>query len=426
MNPKARVRDYLHQLGGIFNLDLIYVTRGGFWAAVRFVAGFLASLVSMITFGNLLSKENYGIYNYLLSLASSLAFLTLTGIGPVLTRAVARGEEQIIRYALRFELRYNLLSTAVIAAGGLYYYAKGNLVFALSLIILAVVIPMEAAFHIFESVFTGRKQFDTLTIISILSAFASTLATVGALLFTKSVVILVLMYSLTSLGPSSLAYYFASRKVPRTKPSAEEIGELRRSAFHITGAGLLGAAAQYIDKITLFHFAGAAALATYGFAIAGPERLKGVVKEWVNITLPRLAEREIHEIRHVFYTRIGLSLLVGAGCAAVYLVAAPILFHLLLPKYLDSIAYSQVYALGLVFIPPLIYMGNIYYSQNMLRAIYITSTTNQVLRITLFIVFGFLWQTWGLVFAFLLAQILGTVFGIIIWEWESRRHLRLS
>ncbi len=103
------------------------------------------------------------------------------------------------------------------------------------------------------------------------------------------------------------------------------------------------------------------------------------------------------------------------------MILSPILFHLLLPKYLDAIPYSQVYSLGLILVPPLIYMGNIFYSQNMLRAIYITSTGNQILRIAFFIIFGYLWQTWGLVFAFLITQTIGTLLGIIVWEWESRR-----
>lgn len=409
-----------------FKTDMVYIAKGGLWTGFRFGIGIIASAMTMIAFGNLLPKENYGTYSYLLSLASSLGFLTLSGIGPATTRAVAQGKENLIRHALRLQLQYNLLAVATIGAAAIYYGAKGNALFALSLGILAVAVPMESAFHIYEHILIGRKRFGLLAVLTGLSTLGAAVATVIVLIFTDEVATLVGVYALMSLGPSLLLYYSVEKKLPLEKPDEKDLRELKHSAFHITGAGIVGAVAQYIDKIVLFQVAGPASLAIYGFAIAGPERLKSLAKNWIGISLPRLSEKSLADIRESFYKRIGLSLLAGLGMTLVYIVLAPILFKLFLPKYLDSIRYSQVYALGLILIPALVYIGNIFYSQNMIRAIYISSTGTQILRIILFLILGLLWQTWGLVMAYLSFQLLSVIFAIFIWERESRRLQKLS
>lgn len=404
-----------------FKLDIVYITKGGFWTALRFIVGIAASVASMMAFGNLLLKENYGIYSYLLSLASSLSFLTLSGMGPGIIRAVAQEKENVLRYAIRLQLRYNLLAVATVGVAAVYYYSKGNGLFAISLGILALVMPLEAAYHTFEHILIGRKRFDTIAILTSLSSIGSTVATVITLFTTDSVLVIISVYAITSIGPTYLSYWLITKDIPKQEPNTLDTEELRRTAFHITGAGIIGTLAQYVDKVVLFHFAGPTSLAIYGFAIAGPERFKGLIKDWINITQPRLAQRNILEIRRAFYKRIVFLTVFGVAISTVYVLLSPLLFKALLPKYLDSIIYSQVYALGLVIIPTLIYMGNIFYSQNMLRAIYITSTFSQVTRIIILVFAGWKWHAWGLVIGFLVSQIISVLFNLIIWEKESRR-----
>ncbi len=389
--------------------------------SLGFLTSTVSSIITVVAFGNLLSKETYGVYSYLLSLASTLGFLTLTGVGPGITRSVAQGEERVVPYAMKLQFKYNLIAIGTVGAAALYYALKGNTVFAIALGILAVAMPVAGTYHTFEQVLTGRKKFHTLTLLNAISAFSYTAVMVSALFFTQNVLVLVCIYSVMSLLPNMIAYLIVARDIPEGELSPEAKKDFRRSSLHITGAGLIGSLAQYVDKLVLFHVAGPVSLAIYNFAIAGPERLKGLIKNWVAIALPKLSERSITEIKNTFKKRVMLSLLSGVVVAGVYIVFSPILFKLLLPKYLDSIKYSQVYALNLIFVPVLVYVGNIFYSQNMLRAIYISSTGIQVLRILIFIIFGSLWQTWGLVIAAILYQLVSSIFSTGVWLREGNR-----
>lgn len=421
---KDKLRAVLYRIERRLGIDAIYMTKGTFWTTFRFAIGTVTSMVTVVAFANLLSRESYGTYSYLLSLAGSLAFLSLSGTGTGVIRATARGHANVLPYAIRLQLRYNLLTVTAIAIAAIYYQANGNSTFAISLGILAIALPLASVYHTYESVFIGQKRFDILTAVTGATNVVATISTVVVLLLTDNLILIVSSYALVSVVPNLLAYIYVKRSVAKSEPEPEAIKELRRTAFHLTGAGIISTLAQYLDKIVLFQVAGPAALAIYGFSIAGPEKLKGLVKNWFSIALPRLTERSTEEIRQTFYKRILYSLAIGSGVTLVAILLAPVLFHLFLPRYLDAIPYSQVYSLGLIVIPAMVYVGSVFSGQNMLRAIYINSIGSQIIRIVLFLILGLKWQIWGLIAASIISYIISTIYCIIIWEIESRRLIR--
>lgn len=410
----------------VFKTDMVYLSKSGFWTTLNFSIGLITSVITVIAFGNLLPKETYGVYNYLLSLAGSLGFLTLSGMGTGIIRAVARGKESVYPYAVKLQIKFNILSTISISTLGFYYGIQGNMVFALALLMLSIATPFSSIFHSFESVLIGKKKFNTLAIITCLISPISSLGMVMALFFTDSITIIIFTYSLLSLIPNYLAYRYVLKSLKIDTPNIEDIKELKRTAYHMTSAGIVSTIAQYFDKIILFQVAGPGALAIYGFSIAGPERLKGLIKSWISVALPKFASRTMNDISAVLYRRIFLAIVVGISLSLSYIVFSPLLFKLLLPKYLESLFYSQIYALGLIFIPVTNLIGNMFYGQNMLRAVYINSIGSQILRIVLFAVFGWKWQIWGLIVASIFSYFTSAIYSIIVWKYESARINNLN
>ena len=56
--------------------DMRYVAHGGFWMSLNLVASSVLSLLLAIVFANLLPKEDYGYYKYVLSVGSLFSFST--------------------------------------------------------------------------------------------------------------------------------------------------------------------------------------------------------------------------------------------------------------------------------------------------------------------------------------------------------------
>ena len=409
-----------------FKLDAPYLMSGGAWTSLSFLVSALASLTTMVAFGNLLPRDTFGTYNYLLSLGASLSFLTLSGASPAVMRAVARGYESVIPAALRMQLKYNAGAMAIILMASLYYGYMGNSLFAISLAILVLAYPVAESFHIYKSVLTGRKRFDTLTKATSAVSLIGAVITVVTLILTDNILILIAIYTAMSLIPNIIIYRRVAGNVEESGPDNEQVKEMRRTSFHFTGAGIIGIIASYIDKIILFQVAGPVALAVYGFALAGPERFKSLIKNWGSIALPRLAQKSLGQVRQVIYKHIAFSLLVGISLTIIYWLIAPILFKLFLPLYLDSILYSQVMAISLITVPISVYIGSVFASQNMLRATYTLNFGNHIARIALFVVCGYLWQIWGLVAASIISSLINAIYGLAIWEVEARRLLKIQ
>ena len=421
---KAKASHHLKHLGQHLKLDLHYLAREGFWTTLKFGIVTIGSILTTIAFGNLLPKETYGIYSYLLSLGSTLAFLTISGSSTAIIRSVARGYEEVANYAFNFQLRYNTIAGLVVLSSAIYYGYKGNWLFAGAMTILALAVPLSTSYFSYEPILIGSKNFKKLTQISVLTTSVNTAVIIGTIFITQNPLFLILNTTLTSLITNYLVYKNVSSNIKTNLPTQEQIAEFRRTSFNLTGAGLLSSAANYLDKILLFQVAGPANLAIYGFAIAGPEKLKGLIKNWISTILPKLAQKSVEETRQIFYKRLIYLLLTGIALAMVYIIVAPFLFRLFLPKYISSVTYSQAYALSLAITPAMVYIGNIFNGLNLLRAVYISGIISQITRILIIVIMGLLFQTWGLVFGAIISSTINTLFNIIIWEVESRRLVK--
>src|SRR3990167_6226029 len=93
---KNKARIILGKSETLLKLDMRYLVKGGFWTTASFAVGVVSSIITMVAFGNLLPRETFGTYNYLLSLGASLSFLTLSGTGVAVMRAVARGYSNVV------------------------------------------------------------------------------------------------------------------------------------------------------------------------------------------------------------------------------------------------------------------------------------------------------------------------------------------
>ena len=88
------LRNYLYQTlrkgESLFKTDMIYLAKGGGWLVFgQAIATFLGFFVS-IAFANLISKESFGIYKFVLSMAGIVGAFSLTGLGVAVTQSVAQ------------------------------------------------------------------------------------------------------------------------------------------------------------------------------------------------------------------------------------------------------------------------------------------------------------------------------------------------
>src|SRR3989344_4991593 len=418
---KKKIKQGLLLIQERFGVDMVYMARGSFWTTIGFIIPSLASLAVIWAFGNLISKETYGSYRYVLSLAGALGFLTFSGINTAITQAVARGSDSVLPYGVKVQVKWNqvyLLAAAILAS---YYWFQGNPTIATGLIIIGVLFPVTTAMNSYGSYLVGKKDFKTASLYGTYANLFFSLAMVATLLLTHSIVVLVAVYSVATFVPMLFFYLRTLSHVPKDKPTEDEKKELFDFGKHLSITHVFATISQYIDKIVIFHFLGPAPTAIYGLAMALPERIRGYTKNIGSLVLPRLSEKNMEEIIPSFYTRTFQCILLGIGVSALYIIAAPYVFKIFLPQYLDSVKYSQVISLSFIFNIPGTYMGSVFNSQKLIRTIYAGSLTGHISKIVSITMFGALWVIWGAIVALLISYAIGLHLGYYLWAQEVKR-----
>ena len=332
-----------------FKTDMIYLAKGGAWlSAGQFVSSVSAFLLA-IAFANLLPKETYGTYKYVLSMASILAIPTLAGINTALTQAVARGYEGSFIPALKTKLLWGIwggIGCILLAA---YYYLNGNITLTFAFLIASFFIPVVDTLGIYGSLLNGKKLFKEATKFHITSRIATALILAAAIFFTDNLFIILLSYFL----PWTLfRALFLAIVIRKNLASDKEDPQVISYGKHLSVIGVLGNIATRLDNILLFHYLGAAQVAIYTFAFAPVDQIKALYKMIPLLSLPKFANRSIESINTLLAERLIKLLFVGSAVAAVYIISAPYLFKLLFPQYLDSVYFSQLLAIILALRPP--------------------------------------------------------------------------
>jgi len=385
--------------------DMLYVARGGFWLSFQTFVGVITSFLLAIAFANLLPKETYGSYRFVLSLAGVIFIFSLTGLGASLTRSVAKGYVGVLKTAMRKTLLWSVGMSAAAFSLAVYYRINDNRVLAASLIIVGLLAPLMNAFSVYKPYLHGKKQFKKIATSGIAQSVAPAAVMLTALLFTNDVVVLVLTYFLANTLTVAILYVFflASEK---DEPSWDS--EVIPYAKQLSIMNLMSTVAAHADKIIIFHFLGAAETAIYTFALAIPDQLKGAVKNLGSLALPKLSEKTMGSARRGMRRKSLILAMLFGTASILYIVLARPLFSVFFPAYIDAVPYSQVLAInvflsGLVLLP-----ATLLTAQAAVREKYILGSVTPALRIILMLALVGPYHIWGIVLAFVGTRIIGT------------------
>ena len=75
-------------LQGYTKTDMVYLASGGFWAVFSQLVVSFGTFLLAIAFAHFVSKEAYGEYKYILSIAGILGTFTLNGLATPLIKSL--------------------------------------------------------------------------------------------------------------------------------------------------------------------------------------------------------------------------------------------------------------------------------------------------------------------------------------------------
>ena len=350
----------LRKSESFFKTDMVYLAKGGFWLTLGQIVSSVSSFLLAIAFANLLPKETYGNYKYILSIMSILAIPTLAGINTALTQAVARGYEGSLIPALKTKLKWGVWGGTLGLVLALYYYINGNNILAISFLITAVFIPFMETLGVYGSLLNGKKLFRQSTQYYAISRITSVLILITTIFFTNNLFIILLAYFLPW---TILRLVFLLITIKKFHPNDKEDEKTISYGKHLSFVGVAGNISTYLDNILLFHYLGAAQVAIYAFAFAPVDQIRSLYKAIPTLAVPKLSNRSVKEIDSILYNRLFKLFIIGIIIAIIYFLTAPYIFKILFPQYLDSIFFSQLLAVILVLRLPMSFLGAVVQSK---------------------------------------------------------------
>ncbi|MCE9643647.1 oligosaccharide flippase family protein [Candidatus Parcubacteria bacterium] len=320
---------------------MLYLTKGGFWLSIgSFVSG-ATSFILSLAFANLLPQTAYGVYKYVLSVASTINAFTLTGLETAVIEAVARGKEGVLRQAFWKNLKWSIPASLAATFAGLYYFLNGNSTLSISLFLIALVQPLTTSAALAAAFLNGKKAFQISAGYYAVNNILPAGVLLGVMSVSSSALHVILAYFGANLVSAVGLYWYVNS---RFAPTQEEDHSAMTYGKHLSLMNVISNVADNLDKILAFQLLGAAPLAIYSFALALPSQSKLLTKSLSSLMFPKFAERPAEELRQGMGQKTLRFFLLGLAMAIGYILIAPYVFRLIYPQYTEAVLLSQIYA----------------------------------------------------------------------------------
>ncbi|MCA9363859.1 oligosaccharide flippase family protein [Candidatus Kaiserbacteria bacterium] len=392
-------------------MDASKVFRQGSWVISETMVTAISSFLVMVVMANILPKDVYGTYKYILALGAMLTTFSLTGLPTALTRAIAQGSDRSFVQGCVLGLRWSVGITVGATACALYYHFNNNDVMALGLLFAGIALPVIKNFQLYESYLSGTLHFKQKTIIAGLQQLFFGVLLASVAYFSGSVLVLVGTFFFSQALVYSVTFvYVLTTYRPRTNATPETF----EYSKHLSAMSILSEVANQIDEVLTFHFLGAAQLATYTVALNLPKRLKGIFYNFSNIILPYLSTKDVRTIRKTVPHKVFLLFCLLSSVTLVYILSAPYIFTYLFPQYTEAVIYSQVGALTILFTSTMPFrQALLAHAQK--RSLYISQISIPLCKILLTLILLPRYGIWGVVTALLLTRLYNSILYSILF-----------
>lgn len=295
--------------------NLVYTGIGNFGAAA-------AAIVFWIVITNLLNVNEYGFFNYVISIAVLLSFSSMIGLITFLTTFLAKGKAEV-----RNPAKTLMVVTSAVAAIIAFGLQISN-----SLILL---VPAVAILELVVAELLGDKRYKLYSIVFIVHKFSQSVVAI-LFFFLYGIEGLLIGYGLGYLVvlPIFLKGFRLSNPLPLLSTNWKFL-------MHGYSMSMVNVIVLFSDKLVIAPLFGFHALGLYQF---GSQVLTfaGILPTiFFNYLLPHKSAGNKTSL-HTF------AIAASAIFSAIFIVLIPIIVELIFPKFIESIFAAQIIIIGVI------------------------------------------------------------------------------
>ena len=418
---KNKIYQFIYKLQRYFKIDFFYLIKGETWLILGKVINSIVVFITALAWANWIDRDIYGNYQYIFSLVGIVSIFSLPEMEAAIIQAVARNFEGSFIKGFKTKLKWGLLGSLLTLIMAGYYFFQSNLNLSLALLIAALFLFIFNASLSYTGFLTGKRLFNIqVKYDSITQVIAGTIMFLTLFLIKKiffnwpSHIVLFLIISVYFISRTSLRFFFFIRTKKRFLPNTKEDFKTISYGKKLSFSGVIDTLASSLDKILLFHYLGAVELAVYAFAVLVPQQINVFLKHISALALPKFTVRSKDEIRETLLKKIFYLAILITFLVIIYILTAPFIYQIFFPKYLDSLAYSRIFALSII--PLSFSMGAIFRAKMMIKQIYQMKIIVPLVRAGLFLILIPLYGIWGAVIGVLITRTFSAFLSVFLFK----------
>ena len=392
--------------------DMVYLSKGGFWLTLSQSISAVSSFLLAIAFANLLPKENYGTYKYILSILPIVALTALPGMNIAITQSIAKGHEGSLVPAFKNKLKWSSLGSSAALLMALYYFYQNSSTLAIAFLLICIFVPFSESFLLFSSLLSGKKLFRIASQFSIISQLLLTLSIFITILLTDSIIYIIFVY----LFINTLLHYIFF-KISKRKYLKNDIKDKEAVSFgkHLSVISIFSTIASQIDSILLWHYLGASSVAIYSFALAPITPVSTFIKSIFSLAIPKFVNQDKENLKKSLFPKVIKSFFLLTIPVLILILIIPPVFHTFFSKYAESIKYAQLLTITLLFFPDKL-LGMAITSRQNKNLVYKISLFNASIKIILTLVLLPIYGIWGAIIANITQHIIAMLVSVYFFK----------
>jgi O-antigen/teichoic acid export membrane protein len=416
---KLKIINFLRKTEKYTKTDMVYLAKSNFWLNINKFLSIGNGFILSIAFANFITKEEYGLYTFVLAIIGLFTMAPTTGLGNGITREAAQGNHQIIFEGLRKIFPWSILSGIMIVILGIYYGFQDNFSLFICFILAGTAIPILISSSVAKSFLSSIGDFKTLASWNARRTPFMTLAIIFTLWLTKSATIVLIVYIAGNLLLGILLYRSVTKKY-NLKDRHQNSGRFAgRFGFHTGLISLFNYFADEVDSLLLWKLLGAGPLALYTYAIAPVREIRGLIENQSAIALPRFAQRDFQTVKENLGHKIKQLYFVAVPIAIAYIILAPFIFSIFFPQYLESVIYTQIATVSILSAPRRLISTAISAHQK-IKESYIMSLAPNIIKIISMIILIPIYGIFGAIIALIITEIIDyIILGILLKQSKN-------
>ncbi|MCZ7585337.1 MAG: oligosaccharide flippase family protein [Deltaproteobacteria bacterium] len=406
------------RIGRLLNMDFDYVAHGGAYLAVDHAVNVGTSIITTVVLTNVLPKELYGSYAYLIGIFLLVLPLTLPGMSSAMIRSVSRGKEGTYRQGTRLRVLGGIAGTVSLAGVAAVFVGTDRSEQAFVLVALCVLYPLAFAADDYKTFFHARREFKTYAVVNGLVNVTVAGSTVAAALTVPRL----LPVLGANIGARALCNAVAFFVADRRRVNADADGDFARDGRNLSFVAAVNNISFTIDQVLVGSLFTMEIMASYALAtrLSEPFRFLGVLIN--RLAWPKAVKMRGSDAAGKFTSKFYLLVLGAAALTLLSFAVIPPVMRWLFPMYTDAVGLSLLMIVSALVSVLVTYLETYFISQDHLqRFYYFASTARPTATIVLMYPFIHWWGFVGAVYARLVVRAAATL--VLLWRMiaEGRR-----